>query len=211
MDQAGEVVKNQKVAQGLRTRQRILEVARDLFGSQGYSATTTTEIVQAAGVTRGALYHHFRDKQDLLRAVFERAEEEISERVAQAAASAGDDLYAATLAAWDAVLDTALDMQLTRVRVIEAPAVLPWEEWHGTQARFALASLEGFVELLNAAGLADPPAPLPLAVLLMGSASEATAVIANADDPQAARAALGEAARWLTARIVGVDEPRPNP
>ena len=68
-------VKNRKARAGQRaTRNALIEAARGLFSERGYAGVSTEEIVQAAGVTRGALYHHFRDKQDLFTAVVERLE-----------------------------------------------------------------------------------------------------------------------------------------
>src|SRR5579863_3038420 len=73
-------VKDKRVAQGGATRAALLEAARDLFGTQGYAATSTEEIVVRAGVTKGALYHHFADKESLFRAVFEQVQREVSDQ-----------------------------------------------------------------------------------------------------------------------------------
>src|SRR6266705_1117033 len=64
------------------TRQQLATAARALFGARGYAGVGTEEIVRAAGVTRGALYHQFRDKADLFAAVAEEVEAEIAERIA---------------------------------------------------------------------------------------------------------------------------------
>jgi AcrR family transcriptional regulator len=194
-------VKSKRVMQGQATRGRILAAARELFGTRGFAATSTEEIVRAAGVTRGALYHHFSDKQDLFRAVFEAAEQEVAERMFRAVSSARD-LREAAVVAWEAVLDTALDRTLTRIRVVEAPAALPWAVWHDIQAGLAIRNIENLVQTLMEHGLMDVPRAQPLAVLLMGAASEATAVIGNSPSPETARAEIGEAARWLTERLL---------
>ena len=62
------------------TRGALIDAARRLFAERGYADVGTEEIVRAAGVTRGALYHHFDGKRDLLRAVYEQIEAEIAER-----------------------------------------------------------------------------------------------------------------------------------
>ncbi len=72
------------------TRRRLLRAARELFAKRGYSEVGTEEIVRRARVTRGALYHHFRDKRDLFRAVHEEVEAEISQEVGKALADAPD-------------------------------------------------------------------------------------------------------------------------
>src|SRR5919198_2496978 len=66
-----------KAEQSETTRKALLDAARELFAERGYTAVSTEEIVQRAGVTRGALYHHFRDKQDLFRAVYEQLETDV--------------------------------------------------------------------------------------------------------------------------------------
>jgi AcrR family transcriptional regulator len=80
-------VKSKKVEQGEATRHALLDAARTLFGEQGYAATSLDEVVSAANVTKGALYHHFAGKQQLFAAVYEQVKREVSER----AARCGDD------------------------------------------------------------------------------------------------------------------------
>src|SRR2546430_16270194 len=67
------------------TRRQLVTAARALFGARGYAGVGTEEIVRAAGVTRGALYHQFRDKADLFAAVAEQVEAEIAQRIAAGA------------------------------------------------------------------------------------------------------------------------------
>src|SRR5881409_3762032 len=74
------------------TRRRLVSAARTLFGARGYADVGTEEIVRAAGVTRGALYHQFADKRDLFRAVFEELEAELIVEAAQRMAGHTDPL-----------------------------------------------------------------------------------------------------------------------
>src|SRR3954469_21762279 len=77
------------------TRTALIAAARELFAARGYAAVGTEEIVRAAGVTRGALYHQFRDKEQLFEAVFEQVEADVTDRIAQrAVADAADPLSA---------------------------------------------------------------------------------------------------------------------
>src|SRR3954466_4474291 len=76
--------RGKKAEQAEATRARLLRVSRDLFARRGYAAVGTEEIVRKAKVTRGALYHHFRDKKDLFRAVHEQVEQELAERISAA-------------------------------------------------------------------------------------------------------------------------------
>src|SRR4051812_30151379 len=76
------------------TRAALVAAARELFAQRGYAAVGTEEIVQRAGVTRGALYHHFAGKRELFRAVYEDVERELVERIAAGAMAGGDPLEA---------------------------------------------------------------------------------------------------------------------
>src|SRR5436190_1545635 len=94
-----------KEQQAEATRARLISTARRLFAKQGYAAVGTEQIVRAAGVTRGALYHHFDDKLDLFEAVYEQVEREVTEQVA-AEALKGKDIWQASQIGWRAFLDT---------------------------------------------------------------------------------------------------------
>lgn len=182
------------------SRERLIAVATELFGEQGYHQTGTEEIVRRSGVTRGSLYHHFADKEALFEEVFDRADQVVSARVRAAAAAAaeqGKDAWSVFLAGWDAALDTAVDAPLQRIRVVDAPAVLGWQKWQERNARYTLANIEaGLVALLERGVLAPQPIS-PLAVLLMGLSNQAVAAIAGAPDPVRARRDIGAALRRL--------------
>lgn len=182
------------------SRERLIAVATELFGEQGYHRTGTEEIVRRSGVTRGSLYHHFADKEALFEEVFDRADQVVSARVRSAAAAAaqqGKDAWSVFLAGWDAALDTAVDAPLQRIRVVDAPAVLGWQKWQERNARYTLANIEaGLVTLLEQGVLAPQPIS-PLAVLLMGLSNQAVAAIAGAPNPVRARRDIGAALRRL--------------
>src|SRR5215210_3047371 len=93
------------------TRAALIATARRLFAARGYAAVGTEELVRAAGVTRGALYHHFDGKADLFRAVFEQLEGEIAERLA-ADALARPDPWEAMLAGLEMFLDVCLEPEV---------------------------------------------------------------------------------------------------
>ena len=172
----------------------------DLFGERGYHHTGTEEIVQRSGLTRGSLYHHFTDKEALFAEVFDRADQQVSARVragARNAASAGGDAWTAFVAGWDALLDTALDRPLQRIRVVDAPAVLGWQRWTEHNARYTLANIEGGLVRLLEQGVLAPQPVAPLATLLMGLSNQAIASIAAADDPRRARSEIGAALHRL--------------
>src|ERR671910_953761 len=126
-----------KAAQGEATRAQLIATARSLFGERGYASVGTEEIVRRAGVTRGALYHHFEGKADLFRAVFEQMEEELARRFATEALS-NDDPYEALGAGVELFLDVCMEPEVQRIALLDAPSVLGWELWREIEARYSL-------------------------------------------------------------------------
>ncbi|HMG26405.1 MAG TPA: TetR family transcriptional regulator, partial [Acidimicrobiia bacterium] len=124
-----------KAEQADATRSALLAAARELFTDRGYAATSTTEIVARAGVTRGALYHHFSAKHDLFRAVFEQLEAEVTDHVAQEALAGVDPLEQLRVGS-RAYLDVCLDPAVQRVVLVEGPSVLGWETWQEIESRY---------------------------------------------------------------------------
>ena len=157
------------------TRAKLVGAARELFARRGYADVGTEEIVRRAKVTRGALYHHFEDKRDLFRAVHEQIEEELTQAIgAQLAGAASDD---------------PIDALSTAARTfLDAPSVLGWEEWRRIDEKYGLGlTMAGLTIGMEAGRLRRQPVR-PLAHLLLAAMGEAGMVIANADDPKAARA-----------------------
>src|SRR4051794_38866309 len=112
------------------TREALILAALALFTERGYAAVGTEEIVARAKVTRGALYHHFTDKRDLFRAVFERVESDLMERIGATMQSA-DDPYELMVGGMRAFLDACEEPAVKQISLTDAPAVLGWEEWRG--------------------------------------------------------------------------------
>jgi len=163
------------------TRQALIDAARPLFAERGYAAVATEEIVRAARVTRGALYHHFDAKEDLFRAVYEEVEREVVEHVASDAMAAGDPLMALRIGA-HAFLDACEDPAVQRIALLDAPSVLHWEQWREIGERYGFGVIQAGLEAAMDAGLIERQPVRPLAHLLMGSIHEAAMVVARADD-----------------------------
>src|SRR5690606_5994487 len=114
-----------KPEEAAETRRAILASARELFTERGFAGTATTDVVARAGVTRGALYHHFADKTDLFRAVFVDLEQELDRTVmatAVAAAEAGAGARAVFLAGCRASMAFAARPDYRRIATVDAPA-----------------------------------------------------------------------------------------
>lgn len=174
------------------TRGALISAARPLFASLGFAEASLETIVRDAGVTRGALYHHFADKTELFAAVFEQVEGEMAARMVDAVAAAGhtDPVEIMRLCAglW---LDACSDPEVQRIVLLEALAVLGWERWSDIGHRYNI----GFVTaLLNDAieSGSIPRQPVEATALtVMGALREATLYIARADDQRQARADAG--------------------
>ncbi|MGA6946356.1 MAG: TetR/AcrR family transcriptional regulator [Solirubrobacterales bacterium] len=183
-------------AEAHATREALIQAALELFTERGYAGVGTEEIVSRAKVTRGALYHHFTDKRDLFRAVFERVEGDLMERIGSTMEGA-DDAWNLMVAGMRAFLDACEEPAVKQISLIDAPAVLGWEEWREIDNRHGLgltrAALQGAVK----AGVLRPIAVDPMAHLFVAALSEAAFVIAHADNPRKARAEVEEALTQL--------------
>src|ERR671922_416395 len=126
-----------RAQQSEATRRKLLRAGRDLFARRGYNDVSTEEIVRRAGVTRGALYHHFRDKRDLFQAVVEQIEQEVMQKVAETALAEGDPWEQQT-AAIGAYLDVCLEPAVQRIVLVDAPSVLGLTAWREIEATYGL-------------------------------------------------------------------------
>ena len=176
-----------KAEQADATRTALRAAARQLFTERGYAATSTTEIVERAGVTRGALYHHFAAKDELFRAVFEQLEGEVTKHVAQEALTSADPLEQLRRGT-RAYLDACIDPAVQRVVLLDGPSVLGWETWQEIEQRYGYGLVLAGVEAAIAAGLISAQPVEPLAHVLFGALTEAGMVVARADQPRTARA-----------------------
>jgi len=178
------------------TRAALVAAGRELFADQGFAATSTEQIVRHAQVTRGALYHHYRDKTDLFRAVFEAMEEELTARLVRAAA-AGDGPLDQLQRGYAAFLDACIEPAVRRIVLVEGPSVLGWDEWQEIDARHMFGLVEASVAQAVAAGeIAEQPVE-PLAHLVFGAVVHVGLVVARDPDPATAAAAMGGALRQL--------------
>ena len=186
-----------KAAQREATTAALIDVARELFAERGYANVGTEEIVQRAGVTRGALYHHFRGgKEELFRAVVVQISAETAQQV-RAAAGVIEDPWDALVAGIDAFLDACATAEVQRILLIDGPAVLGWDVWRTIDAEYGLGLLEAALQGAIDAGRLPPQPARAAAHVLLGALDEAAMVVARADDPLAARAEMGQTVHRL--------------
>ena len=171
------------------TRGALIAAGRKLFGSRGYAGVGTEEVVAEAGVTRGALYHHFRDKRDLFRAVFVAQEIELLTSVGMAVAEV-EGASAQLSAALEATLDLCTDPVIARISFLDGPAVLGVEEWRAIIEEYSLGVVRHMLSAAIDAGELRPAPPDALAHLMLGALNEAGMVIAAGGDRDETGAAL---------------------
>src|SRR5512132_298600 len=174
------------------TRDALVQAGLDLFAERGYAAVGTEEIVARARVTRGALYHHFEDKRDLFRAVFQRVEGGLMERIGARMKAAGDP-WELMLNGMRSFLDACEEPAVKQVALTDAPSVLGWQEWREIDNRHGLGLTRTALEGAVAAGVLRPIAVEPMAHLFVAALSEAAFVIAHAERPRKARAEVEQA------------------
>ena len=184
------------------TRAKLIAAARHAFGTIGYAEASMDDFTASAGLTRGALYHHFEDKKGLFAAVFEAIEEETIARLAAAGGEGGAlDRIRAGTRAW---LDLCREPEVHRIALIEAPAVLGWERWRAIGDRYSLALVEHLLSSAIAAGEIPPQPVPPLAHVLLGMVREGALFLATAADPAQAQDDVG---RVVDRLLLGLGQP----
>ncbi len=179
-------------AEARATREALIGAALELFTERGYAGVGTEEIVASAKVTRGALYHHFTDKRDLFRAVFERVEADLMERIG-ATMEGANDPYELMVGGMRAFLDACEEPAVKQISLTDAPAVLGWREWREIDNQHGLGLTRAALQSAVDAGVLRPIAVEPMAHLFVAALSEAAFVIAHAEKPKKARSEVEQA------------------
>jgi AcrR family transcriptional regulator len=190
------VVKRRQAENAAATRVALIRAARRLFAERGYAGTATEEVVRRARVTRGALYHHFRDKSDLFMAVLDEEQKKLA-AISSEAAAAQDDPWKAMVAGSTAFLDACLDRAVQQIVLIDAPAVLGLQRWRESDQGYYLEPTKAVLEAAAAQGLIDPQPMDVLAHVLLGALNEASVLIARAEDQAAMRRQVQEVVQRL--------------
>jgi AcrR family transcriptional regulator len=188
--------RSKKVEQSEATIQKLVAVAREEFSQKGYSKASTETIVQQAGVTRGALYHHFSGKRELFLAVFREAQLEIGLEI-QVAVGNAPDLWGQLVASCRAFLRASADPARQQIVVVDAPAVLAWRDYRQVDALLPTSGRNLLRQELCELGGAGLIKPLPLEALthlLNGAIDKAAMWVAHSDQPAQA---LDEAQQTL--------------
>jgi AcrR family transcriptional regulator len=181
--------KDRREAQGEATRLGLLTAARELFGENGYAATSIEEVASRAGVTKGAVYHHFGGKATLFQEVYEQVMREVSDQVVSKFNEA--DHWVALTSGCQLMIDAQLDPAVRRIALHDARSVLSWDVVHSIESRYGAVGIRGALRKAMHGGVIEPQPLRPLALLLAGALSEACFYVADAGDPVQAREEMG--------------------
>lgn len=194
-------------AEGLRaahvrdTRRALLATARELFAANGFQATRTEEIVQRAGLTRGALYHHFRDKEELFRAVLDEVSGEVDRSLWRRSGDRPSDAWTLFRANSEVYLEAASTNQAYRqIVLIDGPAVLGWSAW-SERGDGPTGKITEYLRDAVAEGVLEPQPVEPLAHLLSALGVGSTMYVAQSPDPAEARREIGRCYERLLSGI----------
>ncbi|MFL6145817.1 MAG: TetR/AcrR family transcriptional regulator [Labedaea sp.] len=183
------------------TRAALAATARGLFADRGYAAVSADDVVSAAGLTRGALHHHFGDKAGLFRAVFEELEAELTAELAVVIAAA-PDTPTRMAAGLRAFLDICERPEVLRISLTDAPAVLGWTNWRAISAEHGLGLIVGLIERGRAEGVIIAQPPEVLARLVLSAVIEAALLIGHAPDREATRGTVEPALLTLLSGLL---------
>jgi len=172
-------VREQKMAE---TRKKLIEVARRAFAEYGYADTSMDKLTAEAGLTRGALYHHFGDKRGLFAAVVDQIDSQMAE-YAQQHREQPDDLWEGLLLEGQTYIQNALNPEFQRIVLRDGPAVLGDPAHWPSQNRCLQSTRECVEQLLieERIKIVDPEAA---AVLLNGAAMNAALWVASSEYPE---------------------------
>ena len=197
---------SRKVEQGRATRRELVAIATRLFATKGYDGTSVDDVLREAGISRGALYHHFAGKDALFEAVLEAVEAKVAETLVEAARGVRDpvEVLRAGCAAW---LRLAQDPTVRQIALVDAPTAVGWRKWREIDERYALGLLKTTLRAAAADGRLHRDSVDVLAHMLLAALAEVALVVARAPDPAAAARAGKVAVDQLLDRLLA---PKPR-
>lgn len=166
------------------TRADLITAARALFAEAGYHGTGTTEIVARAAVTRGALYHHFADKEALFSEVFRTIAAELIRRSNSEVAPLSGNLWSQVNAAFSQYLRLVTsNEEYRRILLIDGPVVLGWARWRKLQSEFVASGTTEALQMLMDHGIVERQPAEPLAYVIQAALNDVALTIAHSPNP----------------------------
>lgn len=174
-----------RAAQGRATRGQLIEVATRLFAEHGYEGTSIEAVLSAAGVSRGALYHHFAGKEALFEAVVAAVSDQVTVDLGEAVRGC-DDPVDAMLTAALAWIGLAADPVIQRVVLVDAPSVLGWDRWRAMDDGRTLGAMRAMLQAVSDSGSLPAELVEPFSHMILAALDELVLVVARAPDATAA-------------------------
>jgi AcrR family transcriptional regulator len=196
-----QTAEGKRAAQGRATRGQLVDVATGLFAEHGYEGTSVEAVLAAAGVSRGALYHHFAGKEALFEAVVTAATDRVTAELGQAISGCTDPVDALRTAAV-AWISLALDPVIQRIVLVDAPSVLGWDRWRTMDDGRTLGAMRAMLQAVSDSGRLPPELVVPFAHMILAGLDEIVLVIARADDIEAAVGEGTAAVEELLSRLL---------
>ena len=197
---------DRRAERGRSTRDQLVAVATELFAQRGFDGTSIEAVLDAAGVSRGSLYHHFANKEALFEAAFQAVEERIGEQIVIAASSVPEAFTDAIVSLRVGALEwikLAGDPVVQRIVLIDAPAVLGWERWRELEEQNALGTLKIAMQAAADQGRVRPDLVDIYAHMLLATVNEFALMIARAEDQAEATKTAETAVDEILARLLG--------
>jgi AcrR family transcriptional regulator len=190
-----------RAAQGRATRGQLIEVATGLFAEHGYEGTSIEAVLAAAGVSRGALYHHFAGKEALFRAVLSEIMDRATAQVFAAVSGCTDPVDAMRTGAltW---IDLAGDPVIQQIMLVDAPSVLGWDEWQAMDEGRTVGAMQAMLQAVSDSGRLPADLVAPFSHMILAALDEAAMTVARAPDTRTALADSRRAVEELLSRLL---------
>jgi AcrR family transcriptional regulator len=197
---------NKRVEQGRTTRSALINVATELFAARGYEATAIPDVLEAAGVSRGALYHHFESKEALFEAVLKSVEARVLTRVSRSIGTTSDPLEALRRGC-SAYLAMSREPMVRQISLIDAPSVIGWQRWREIDEQHAFGRVKGAVAAISADGRVKPELVDVVAHMVLAALLEVALLVARADE---GRLAIRRGQQAIDELLTALLAPRPT-
>jgi AcrR family transcriptional regulator len=190
-----------KLEKAASTKAKIISVARRLFATRGYDGTSTEAVLEESQVSRGALYHHFENKEALFAEVMEAVEADITAATAHARKNVTDPVEALRQA-FNTFLDLACETEVRQIVLIDAHSVLGWQKWREIEERYGLGRLKQALKLIASTGRIHEDMVDVFAHILLASLIEVAFIVSRSPDPRAASKTGQKAIKELLERLL---------
>jgi AcrR family transcriptional regulator len=201
MTQQQEAAPGKRAAQGRATRGQLIQVATRLFAEHGYEGTSIEAVLTAAGVSRGALYHHFAGKEALFEAVVAAVSDQVTLELTEVIRDCADPVEALRTAAL-AWISLAADPVIQRVVLVDAPSVLGWERWRDMDHGRTLGALQAMLQAVSDGGRLPAELVSPFSHMILAALDEIALVVARSTDSTTAVAEGRMAVEALIERLL---------